>query len=324
MMRSPSILRELVARIQRDRITLAAAGVTYHWFFAVFPFLFAAVAAVALAGRAVSDQVISDTIAQVAPAGVDEFLSGLVTQAQASATAQSVLAIALAVALAVVSASSGMAALLQGIEVAAEAAPRPFLRRRALALALVLGTFAVAGLGVAVGSAVGATLGMPWLVTLIHRVLVVAVVVAVLAGIWAVGPSGEGPRRFWTVGSTFAAIAIVAASWAFAVFASRFNGSFAHTYGTFTSIVVLLVWFYAVALAVLIGAEVDAARASAGLRVGSAGIDTDDLHGKDDDMTETGTFRCDLCGATFETEEKLREHWDAEHAAVPAVGASRT
>jgi len=322
-MRSPSILRELVARIQRDRITLAAAGVTYHWFFAVFPFLFAAVAAVALAGRAVSDQVISDTIAQVAPAGVDEFLSGLVTQAQASATAQSVLAIALAVALAVVSASSGMAALLQGIEVAAEAAPRPFLRRRALALALVLGTFAVAGLGVAVGSAVGATLGMPWLVTLIHRVLVVAVVVAVLAGIWAVGPSGEGPRRFWTVGSTFAAIAIVAASWAFAVFASRFNGSFAHTYGTFTSIVVLLVWFYAVALAVLLGAEVDAARASAGLRVGSAGIDTDDLHGKDDDMTETGTFRCDLCGATFETEEKLREHWDAEHAAVPAVGASR-
>ena len=322
-MRSPSILRELVARIQRDRITLAAAGVTYHWFFAVFPFLFAAVAAVALAGRAVSDQVISDTIAQVAPAGVDEFLSGLVTQAQASATAQSVLAIALAVALAVVSASSGMAALLQGIEVAAEAAPRPFLRRRALALALVLGTFAVAGLGVAVGSAVGATLGMPWLVTLIHRVLVVAVVVAVLAGIWAVGPSGEGPRRFWTVGSTFAAIAIVAASWAFTVFASRFNGSFAHTYGTFTSIVVLLVWFYAVALAVLLGAEVDAARASAGLRVGSAGIDTDDLHGKDDDMTETGTFRCDLCGATFETEEKLREHWDAEHAAVPAVGASR-
>ena len=322
-MRSPSILRELGARIQRDRITLAAAGVTYHWFFAVFPFLFAAVAAVALAGRAVSDRVISDTIAQVAPAGVDVFLSDLVTQAQESATAQSVLAIALAVALAIVSASSGMAALLQGIEVAAEAAPRPFLRRRALALALVLGTFAVAGLGIAVGSAVGATLGMPWLVTLIHRVLVVAVVVAVLAGIWAVGPSGERPRRFWTVGSTFAAIAIVAASWAFAVFASRFNGSFAHTYGTFTSIVVLLVWFYAVALAVLLGAEVDAARASAGLRVGSAGIDTDDLHGKDDDMTETGTFRCDLCGATFETEEKLREHWDAEHAAVPAVGASR-
>jgi membrane protein len=322
-MRSPSIPRELVARIQRDRITLAAAGVTYHWFFAVFPFLFAAVAAVALAGRAVSDRVISDTIAQVAPAGVDVFLSDLVTRAQASATAQSVLAIALAVALAIVSASSGMAALLQGIEVAAEAAPRPFLRRRALALALVLGTFAVAGLGVAIGSAVGATLGVPWLVTLIHRVLVVAVVVAVLAGIWAVGPSGERPRRFWTVGSTFAAIAIVAASWAFAVFASRFNGSFAHTYGAFTSIVVLLVWFYAVALAVLLGAEVDAVRASAGLRVGSAGIDTDDLHGKDDDMTETGTFRCDLCGATFETEEKLREHWDAEHAAVPAVGASR-
>src|SRR4029078_7353477 len=114
-MMSPSILRELVERIQRDRITLAAAGVTYHLFFAVFPLLFAAVRAVGLARRGVSDQVISDTIAQVAPAGVDEFLSGLVTQAQAGAPGQSGLAHSSAPALAVVSASSGMAALLQGI-----------------------------------------------------------------------------------------------------------------------------------------------------------------------------------------------------------------
>jgi len=158
-------------------------------------------------------------------------------------------------------------------------------------------------------------------VTLIQRILVVAVVVCVLAGIWAVGPSGEGPRRFWTVGSTVATIGIVAASWALALFASRFNGSFAHTYGAFTSIAVLLVWFYAVALAVLLGAEVDAASSGAGLRGGATGIDTSGLHRKDDDMTETGTFRCDLCGATFESEEKLREHWDAEHAATPAVAA---
>jgi uncharacterized BrkB/YihY/UPF0761 family membrane protein len=216
-----------------------------------------------------------------------------------------------------------MAALLQGIEVAAEAPPRPFLRRRALALALVLGTFALAGLGVAIGIAIGNAIDVPWLVTWIHRVLVVVVVVSVLAGIWAVWPSGVGPRRFWTAGSTVAAVAIVAASWAFAVFSSRFDGSFARTYGSLANLVVLLVWFYAVALAVLLGAEVDAARACAGLRVGSAGIDTDDLHGKDDDMTETGTFRCDLCGETFESEETLRAHWDAEHAATPAVGAPR-
>jgi membrane protein len=323
-MRPPSILRALMARIQRDRIALAAAGVTYHWFLAVFPFLFAAVAAVALVGHAVSDQVITNTIDQVAPTGADQFLSDLVTQAQTSANPQGVLAIALAVALAVVSASSGMAALLQGIEVAAEAAPRPFLRRRALGLALVLGTFALAGLGVALGIAIGAAVDVPWLVTLIHRILVVVVVVSVLAGIWAVGPSGAGPRRFWTLGSTVATIGIVAASWALALFASRFNGSFAHTYGSFTSIAVLLVWFYAVALAVLLGAEVDAARSGGRLRADATGIETSGLQRKDDDMTETGTFRCDLCGATFESEEKLREHWDAEHAAIPAVGAVRS
>jgi len=60
------------------------------------------------------------------------------------------------------------------------------------------------------------------------------------------------------------------------------------------------------------------------LRADATGIDTSGLHRKDDDMTEMGTFRCDLCGATFESDEKLREHWDAEHAAIPAVGAVRS
>jgi membrane protein len=322
-MRLLSNVRLFLARIRRDRIALAAAGVTYHWFLAVFPFLFAVVAAITLAGHAVDDEVVRSTIEQIAPAGADTFLTGLVARAQASTDPQGVLAIIVAVAFAVVSASSGMAALLQGIEVAAQAPPRPFMRRRALALALVVGTLALSGLGVAAGIAVGAALDVTWLVTAIHRVLVVAVVAAVLAAIWAVRPSGEGPRRVWTVGSTAAVIAIVAVSWAFALFASSFGGSFAHTYGSFASIVVLLLWFYAVALAVLAGAEVDAVRAS-GLRTGASGMKR--LHGKEDEMsnTDTNTYRCDLCGATFETEELLHAHWDAEHAPTPAVGAVRT
>lgn len=316
------MVHELAARVQRDRIPLVAAGVTYHWFLAVFPFLFAVVASITLAGRAVNQDLVLTTIKQVTPAGADEFLTQLVSSAQASTNPSSVLAIVLALALAVFSTSSGMAALLQGIEVAAEAPPRPFVRRRLVALALVLATLVLAGIGIALGIGADNVIGVDWLVTTIHRIIVVIVVVAVLAAISASRPTGQGLRRLWTVGSTFAAVATVVASLAMALFATRFRGSFAHTYGLFVNIVVLLFWFFAVSLAILVGAEIDAVR-DRRLPAGISGMDP--LHGKEDAMTpdtDTGTYRCDLCGETFGSEERLREHWDAEHATTLSIAAT--
>jgi hypothetical protein len=40
----------------------------------------------------------------------------------------------------------------------------------------------------------------------------------------------------------------------------------------------------------------------------------------EDTMKDTGAFRCDLCGKTFDTEAELRGHWEAQHAPAPAVG----
>jgi membrane protein len=318
------MLRDLADRWSRDRIALAAAGVTYHWFLAIFPMLFAVVATIALAGNAVKADVVTSTINQVAPAGADAFLNGLVANAQSSANPQGVLAIVLAIVVALISTSSGMAALLQGIEVAAESPPRRFVRRRALAFALVIATLALAAAGVAVGVTAGALIDVPWVVTAVHMVLVVVVVAGALAAIWATWPTGTGPRRFWTVGSTFATLAIVVASGAMAVFATRFGGSFAHTYGVFANLVVLLLWFFVVALTVLVGAEIDAIRGRRSQPT-AAGMDARD---RKEDQMDTGTeetpnsFRCDLCGRTFDTQEQLRQHWDEEHADTPSVGAT--
>jgi hypothetical protein len=40
-----------------------------------------------------------------------------------------------------------------------------------------------------------------------------------------------------------------------------------------------------------------------------------------DTTTDTGAFRCDLCGKTFEEEAALRDHWETQHAPAPAVAA---
>src|SRR6476469_7160977 len=203
-----STLGELAARVRRDRIALAAAGVTYHWFLAVFPFLFAVVAALALTDRSVNDQVISSTIERVAPAGADTFLTGLVTQARASADPQGVLTIVIAVALAVVSASSGMAALLQGMEVASGSAPQPWFRRRVVGLALVVGTLVLAGAAIAFGAAFASLVDIPWLVTVIHLILVVVVIAAVLGAISMSRVHGSAAHPFLTLGTVFSIAAI--------------------------------------------------------------------------------------------------------------------
>jgi membrane protein len=321
-MRIPPTLRDFSERWQRDRTPLAAAGVTYHWFLAIFPLLFAVVATIALLGNAISQDVVRTTINQVAPTGADTFLMELVSNAQSSSSPQGVVSIVLAVIVALISTSSGMAALLQGMEVAAEAPPRPFLRRRVLAFVLVIVTLLVAAVGVLIGIAVGNIVGAAWLVTLIHDALMVIVVAAVIAALWAARPTGTGPRRFWTAGSIFATVAIIVASVAIAVFQQRFGGSFARTYGTFTSLAALLIWFFVVSLAVLVGAEIDAVRAH---RSATPNVGMPERQRKEHQMETEETpnsFRCDLCGSTFDTQELLRQHWDEEHADTPAVGAT--
>ena len=39
--------------------------------------------------------------------------------------------------------------------------------------------------------------------------------------------------------------------------------------------------------------------------------------------TDSVTHRCDLCGETFESDEELRDHWDARHAASVVGATSR-
>ena len=241
-----------------------------------------------------------------------------------SADPQGLLTIGIAIALAVVSASSGMAALLQGMEVASESAPQPWFRRRVVALALVVGTLVLAGVAIGFGAAFASLVDIPWLVTAIHWSLVVVVIAAVLGAISIARPHGSAAHPFLTLGTTASIAAIVVASFAIAVFSERFGGSFARTYGTFTSIAVLLLWFYAVAMAVLLGAEIDAVR-TARLRPGRTGIDGG-VQRKESAMTretDTATYRCDLCGDTFEREEGLRDHWEAQHAASEVSAASQ-
>jgi membrane protein len=84
------------------------------------------------------------------------------------------------------------------------------------------------------------------------------VVTVALAVIYRYGPSRETPRWRWiTWGSALAAILWLAASALFSWYAANF-GKFNETYGSLGAVIGFMTWLWISAIAILIGAELDA------------------------------------------------------------------
>jgi membrane protein len=171
---------------------------------------------------------------------------------------------------AVWAASAAVRALMTALNAAhGVAESRPLWKRYPLSVAYTLGLtamlIAAAGLMLVgpqvVGRAAGwANLGGPavalwdwmrWPAGLF--LLLTAVAVA-----YHVAPDVDRPFRLATPGSVLAVAAWIAASLGFAAYAGRF-GSFGATYGSLAGAVVLLLYLFLSAAALLLGAEVDAA-----------------------------------------------------------------
>jgi membrane protein len=87
--------------------------------------------------------------------------------------------------------------------------------------------------------------------------LLIGLLVA-FAGILYLGPNVQHPRwQFLSFGPVFAIVVWLLASGAFAVYVSQF-GSYNKTWGALAAVVILLTWFWLTAVALLLGAEINA------------------------------------------------------------------
>ena len=99
--------------------------------------------------------------------------------------------------------------------------------------------------------------------------------IVALGVLYRVGPASNEERQRELVpggvgtliskGAIVGTLLLVLLSWGFGVFVDNF-GSYGETYGTLATIVVVLLWLQLMALAVLIGAEVDATAAARRVR----------------------------------------------------------
>ncbi|MEI8410063.1 MULTISPECIES: YihY/virulence factor BrkB family protein [unclassified Kribbella] len=252
------------AEAKADQVPLLAAGVAFFGFLSLFPAIVAAVLAYGLIADPVQIRNQAEDLAATMPASGRDLLLQQI-DALTSAPGRSLgIGVAVAVLTALWSASGGVGYLITAVNMAYdEEERRGFVRRKLLALGMTLGAIAFVLLAVvlfAAGAAIGENVPTAVRTGLeaVRLVLAVVLIGVALAVTYRIAPSRDAPQLRWvSVGAVVAMGIWLVASVGFSVYVETF-GNYAKTYGSLAAVVVLMLWLWLTAYAVLLGAEINA------------------------------------------------------------------
>ncbi len=264
------IIDQVVKSTGKNRLTLAAAGLAFHGFLAIFPAMIAAVGLAALVGLSPSAfaSVVHD-LNVLLPRPVAKIL---VDSLKSSGSKRAdFVAVIFGLAVACWSSIEAISALQQALDLAFNI-PKDhgLVMRRVKAIPLlgvtvVLGGFSVAILvfgasieRLVVGNLPASLHGIIYVGSWIIRVVGALFAIALLISIYYGAAQGR-PWRDWRVISLGGAIATfgwVIVSLGYSIYLTQSHGTSA-TYGSLTDVAVLLLWLYMTFIVILIGAEFD-------------------------------------------------------------------
>jgi len=252
-----------------DHVTTLAAALAYYAFLAIPSVLLVAVGVFSLTAGPDAVNTVIDKLGTIMPSDarrlLDQSLTNLTTKGTRAGTIVGVGGL-----LALWAMSGAMQNVMWSLNVVYDREEtRGFVKRRLTALAMVVFalvafalSFGLLVLGPHLSEWVGRALGAEGAVKvgwwIAEWPLLIAGLLFAFAGILYLGPNIQHPRwRFLSFGAVFALLVWLAASGAFAFYASRF-GSYNKTWGALSAVVVMLTWLWLSAVALLFGAEINA------------------------------------------------------------------
>lgn len=255
------IARRLRRQVDEDHVTLAASGIAFQGFIALVPMLVAAVSVYGLVADPDDVVRLIDRIGSTVPAEVSNFLEGQLESIVAANVGALGLGAILGLASGFWSASTGVRYLIEGINLAydEDADDRAFWKKRGLAMLLTLLFFSFLAVSAALIAFTAGVRGVPGAATTVGAWLVVGgLLMVVLATLYRYAPDRDEPEWIWvSPGAVVTVIGWVAVSFLFSIYVSNF-GTYNETYGSLGTIIVTLLWLFATALVVLLGAELNA------------------------------------------------------------------
>jgi membrane protein len=257
------IVKRSMKSVKEDQVPLLSAGVAFYALLSLFPLVIAAVSIYGLVAdpKAVQDQI--HNLTEMLSPETAKLVGDQLVQVTSGAGGALGLATVLGILTALWSASSGMKALITGVNLAYdESETRKFVKLRGTALLFTLGAMAL--MGVALATIVGyppiaddLPTVLRWLVAIVRFLILGGLLVVALGVVYRFAPDRDQPKWTWvSPGSLVATLLWVLATIGFAIYANLF-GNYNKTYGALAGVIILMFWLFISAFVVLFGAELN-------------------------------------------------------------------
>lgn len=262
-----AILARVWVNSGRHNLGLLAAGVAFYAFLSFVPLLGAVIMIYGLAADPATVARHMRTILDLVPADAARLIQEQLTQLTTSAQDKKGIGLLIALLVSIFGASRASGAMIGSLNIIYERQGRRSFLKNTFVAAMLAGAAVLVGIiGLAAASMLSFARGVVVMIGPVGAVAVQALTWLIAAalcsfaigGMYRFAPDRTDTRWRWlSLGSCLATLLWLAATLGFGLYASRF-GNYDATYGSLGAVVVLLMWLFVSAYAVLIGGLINA------------------------------------------------------------------